>query len=112
MNHETLTQKAIPALNNTELIPQIFNLHFAGRCQLSIREKIGVVLRLFDPGALDGSKPIDRGILFRLFSEIEIHPKQLVVYLVSAPSYMMIYRSFKDAVETKAKEIGEYYSKK
>lgn len=123
MNYEVLGRKVAmyypevakelsgqPALTDFDLIPEIFKNHFEGK-DLENLAKIAIIVKLYDPDALDGWKWIKRGVLPRLALLLGVKTCTISNHIKDARSYILIYQGFKDTVEGTAKKIAVYYSK-
>tara|TARA_R110002050_G_C8959767_1_gene514191 strand:+ start:6985 stop:7359 length:375 start_codon:yes stop_codon:yes gene_type:complete len=99
-----------PALTDFDLIPEIFKNHFEAK-ELENLAKIAIIVKLYDPDALDGWKLLKRGILPRLALLLGVKTCTISNHVTSARGYMLVYQGFKNTVEGTANKIAAYYSK-
>ena len=94
-----------PKLTSTSLIPDIHDL-FEEQFKTNQRDKqlvfICVIVRLYDPDALEGYKPLKKGLRKILSETLNLYPTQISHHLQKVRDYLPIYADF-------ANHVGYFY---
>lgn len=102
-----------PALEDINLIPEIFSNHFKDPSDSEKRMVfIGVILSLYDPDVLAGWKPtLKYGIRTQIAKIYSVGETVISHNLQTVRNYYLIYKKYKSQVDTITNQIKEEYEK-